>query len=138
MTAIRIRGLDHVVLRVTDLPTAIDFYCHVLGCNEERRLDALGLVQLRAGRCLIDLVDVASPLGELGGSAPGAQARNLDHFAVELEEFDESAIRAHLEACGVEPGEVSERYGAKGRGPSMYIRDPDGNVVELKGPAGSA
>jgi catechol 2,3-dioxygenase-like lactoylglutathione lyase family enzyme len=133
MTAIRIRGLDHVVLRVVDLPTAIGFYCEVLGCNEERRIDALGLVQLRAGSCLIDLVDVASPLGELGGAAPGAQARNLDHFAVELEEFDEAAIRSHLESHGVAPGDVSERYGAKGQGPSMYIRDPDGNVVELKG-----
>jgi len=135
MTAIRIRGLDHVVLRVTDLAASIGFYCDVLGCSEERRLDALGLVQLRAGACLIDLVDVASPLGELGGAAPATGARNMDHFAVALETFDEAAIRAELEACGVEPGDVSERYGAEGNGPSMYIRDPDGNVVELKGPA---
>jgi glyoxylase I family protein len=138
MTAIRIRGLDHVVLRVTDLATSIDFYCDVLGCNEERRLDALGLVQLRAGSCLIDLVAVASRLGELGGKAPGVEARNLDHFAVALEAFDEATIRHHLKSHGVEPGEVSERYGANGNGPSMYIRDPDGNVVELKGPAGDA
>jgi catechol 2,3-dioxygenase-like lactoylglutathione lyase family enzyme len=137
MTAIRVRGLDHVVLRVTHLVTSIGFYCDVLGCTEERRLDTLGLVQLRAGKCLIDLVEVASPLGELGGKAPGADARNMDHFAVALEAFDEAAIRSHLEAHGVEPGEVSERYGANGNGPSMYIRDPDGNVVELKGPAGS-
>ena len=138
MTAIRIRGLDHVVLRVADLATSISFFCDVLGCNEERRLDALGLVQLRAGTCLIDLVDVASPLGELGGKAAGAEARNMDHFAVALETFDEAAIRSHLEAHGVEPGEVAERYGANGNGPSMYIRDPDGNVVELKGPAGNS
>ena len=138
MTAIRIRGLDHVVLRVSDLATSIDFYCDVLGCNEERRLDALGLVQLRAGACLIDLVDVASPLGELGGRPPGSDARNMDHFAVALEAFDAAAIRSHLEAHGVEPGDVSERYGANGNGPSMYIRDPDGNVVELKGPAADA
>ena len=138
MTAIRIRGLDHVVLRVADLATSISFFCDVLGCNEERRLDALGLVQLRAGTCLIDLVDVASPLGELGGKAAGAEARNMDHFAVALETFDEAAIRSHLETHGVEPGEVAERYGANGNGPSMYIRDPDGNVVELKGPAGNS
>ena len=135
MTAIRIQGLDHVVLRVTHLATSIDFYCDVLGCTEERRLDALGLVQLRAGRCLIDLVAVASPLGRLGGEAPGANARNMDHFAVALEDFDEAAIRSQLETHGIEPGDVSERYGANGNGPSMYIRDPDGNVVELKGPA---
>jgi glyoxylase I family protein len=137
MNAIRIRGLDHVVLRVFDLAKSIDFYCDVLGCDEERRLNALGLVQLRAGTCLIDLVDVDSPLGKLGGKAPGAEAHNMDHFAVALEAFDEGAIRSHLEAHGIEPGEVAERYGANGNGPSMYVRDPDGNVVELKGPASS-
>jgi len=135
MKPIRIRGLDHVVLRVSDLAASINFYCGVLGCNEERRLDALGLIQLRAGTCLIDLVDVAAPLGKLGGDAAGAEARNMDHFAVALEAFDEATIRSQLEAHGVEPGDVSERYGATGKGPSMYIRDPDGNVVELKGPA---
>jgi glyoxylase I family protein len=133
MNAIRIQGLDHVVLRVSDLTASIRFYCEVLGCSEERRLDALGLVQLRAGACLIDLVDIASPLGEVGGRAPGAEARNMDHFAVALEVFDEAAIRSQLEAHDIEPGDVSERYGASGNGPSMYIRDPDGNVVELKG-----
>ena len=133
MSAIRIRGLDHVVLRVADLERSLAFYCEVLGCSEERRVDDLGLVQLRAGAQLIDLVDVASPLGRLGGAPPGKEARNVDHFALEIEGFDASAIAAHLEAHGVEPGEVAERYGARGMGPSMYIRDPDGNVVELKG-----
>ena len=106
MKPIRIRGLDHVVLRVSDLAASINFYCGVLGCNEERRLDALGLVQLRAGTCLIDLVDVAAPLGKLGGDAAGAEARNMDHFAVALEAFDEATIRSQLEAHGVEPGDV--------------------------------
>jgi len=132
-SAIGIRGIDHLVLRVSDVPAALRFYCEVLGCREERRLDALGLIQLRAGEQLIDLVDVASPLGEHGGAAPGREARNLDHFALRLEAFDEDAIRRHLEAHGVEPGDVATRYGAGGEGPSMYIRDPEGNVVELKG-----
>jgi catechol 2,3-dioxygenase-like lactoylglutathione lyase family enzyme len=135
MTAIRIRGLDHVVLRVSKLEASIDFYCRVLGCTEERRLDALGLVQLRAGAALIDLVPVDSPLGARGGPAAGEEARNMDHFALALDAFDEQAIRTHLEASGVEAGDVAERYGADGTGPSMYISDPDGNVVELKGPA---
>jgi catechol 2,3-dioxygenase-like lactoylglutathione lyase family enzyme len=133
MSAIEIRGLDHVVLRVADVERALRFYCGVLGCTEERRSDALGLVQLRAGASLIDLVVVDSPLGRLGGPAPGAAGRNLDHFAVALARFDEAELRAHLAAHGVEPGEVGERYGALGMGPSMYVRDPDGNVVELKG-----
>lgn len=134
MSAIRILGIDHVVVRVADNAKALHFYCDVLGCEVERRLDELGLIQLRAGSALIDLVDVASPLGRAGGAPPGADGRNIDHFAVELAAFDVDALRAHLEAHGVAAGDVGRRYGARGNGPSMYIRDPDGNVVELKGP----
>jgi catechol 2,3-dioxygenase-like lactoylglutathione lyase family enzyme len=134
MSAIRIRGIDHVVVRVRDCGQALRFYCDTLGCSVERRIDELGLIQLRAGSSLIDLIDVASPLGKTGGAGPGAEGRNMDHFAVELVEFDEAALRSHLEAHGVEPGDVAQRYGARGAGPSMYIRDPEGNVVELKGP----
>lgn len=132
---IQLRGLDHVVLRVADVERSKHFYCEVLGCTVERVLEELGLHQLRAGAQLIDLVDTNGPIGKHGGAPAGAEARNLDHFAVWLERFDEAAIRRHLESFGVEPGEVAERYGAKGNGPSMYIRDPDGNVVELKGKA---
>jgi catechol 2,3-dioxygenase-like lactoylglutathione lyase family enzyme len=135
MSAIEIRGLDHVVLRVSDLERALRFYCDVLGCTPERRLDALGLVQLRAGTALIDLVPVDSPLGRHGGPAPAETGRNVDHFALQLERFDEALLRAHLESHGVAPGEVAQRYGALGMEPSMYLRDPDGNTVELKGPA---
>ncbi len=133
---IEIAGIDHVVLRVRDVPASLHFYCEVLGCREERRLDELGLIQLRAGDALIDLVDVAAPLGRAGGAPPGEDARNVDHVALWVPDFDAEALRRHLEAHGVEPGEVARRYGARGMGPSMYIRDPDGNVVELKGPAG--
>ena len=133
MTGISLVGLDHVVLRVADVERALAFYCGVLGCAEERRVDALGLIQLRAGAHLIDLVDVAGPLGRAGGAPPGESARNVDHFALQVAPFDADALRAHLESHGIEPGDVAERYGALGMGPSMYIRDPDGNVVELKG-----
>jgi catechol 2,3-dioxygenase-like lactoylglutathione lyase family enzyme len=134
VTAIEIRAIDHVVLRVRDLERALRFYCDVLRCREERRLEALGLTQLRAGASLIDLVEASGPLGRMGGEPPGEGARNVDHIALQLAAFDEAAIRAHLQRFGVEPGEVGQRYGAQGMGPSMYIRDPDGNVVELKGP----
>lgn len=134
MSAIEIRAIDHVVLRVRDLARSLRFYCDALGCKTERRIEALGLTQLRAGASLIDLVEVDSPLGRLGGEPPGERARNVDHFALDLAAFDEVAIRAHLERCGIEPGDVGQRYGARGTGPSMYIKDPDGNVVELKGP----
>ena len=132
--AIRVLGIDHVVLRVRDLARSLAFYCDALGCCEERRLDELGLVQLRAGAALIDLVPVDGPLGRAGGAAPGADGHNVDHVALRIEGFDEPALRRHLAAHGIEPGDVGQRYGAEGTGPSMYIRDPDGNTIELKAP----
>jgi catechol 2,3-dioxygenase-like lactoylglutathione lyase family enzyme len=127
-------GLDHVVLRVRDLERSLAFYTEALDGVVERRSDALGLTQIRLGRSLIDLVPVTGPLGKLGGAPPEKEGRNLDHFAVQIVPFDEPALRLHLSSHGVEPGEVGLRYGAEGNGPSMYVRDPDGNVVELKGP----
>ena len=132
--AVAARGLDHVVVRVADLERALAFYRDALGFPIERQIEALGLVQLRAGASLVDLVDVAGALGRLGGDPPGDSGRNVDHFALQLATLDEPALRAELAAAGIEAGEVAERYGAEGLGPSLYIRDPDGNVVELKGP----
>lgn len=131
---IRIREIDHLVLRVVDLDRMLRFYCDVLGCTIERRQDAIGLVQLRAGRSLVDLVPVDGKLGSAGGAAPGREGRNLDHFCFRVEAFDAAAIRRQLEACGVEAGPVELRYGAEGEGPSIYITDPEGNMIELKGP----
>jgi catechol 2,3-dioxygenase-like lactoylglutathione lyase family enzyme len=132
---IQIREIDHLVLRVIDLERMLAFYCGVLGCTVERRLDAIGLVQLRAGRSLVDLVPVDGQLGQAGGAAPGRQGRNLDHFCFRVEPFDEAAIRRQLAANHVQAGELAIRYGAEGEGPSIYVTDPEGNVVELKGPA---
>ena len=124
--SITIQGLDHVVLRVADLERAVHFYCEVLGCREERRVESISLVQLRAGAALIDLV-LAKGVPEIAGG-------NMDHFCLRIEPFDEADLRAHLTAHGVEVGELATRYGAEGAGPSLYIKDPDGNTVELKGP----
>ena len=132
--AIRVRGIDHVVLRVRDIERAIRFYGEVLGCTVERRRDDLGLVHLRAGRSQIDLVDVDSEIGRKAGAPPASEGHNMDHVALRLEAFDEAELRAHLQAHGVEAGEVVTRFGAEGDGPSMYIADPEGNTVELKGP----
>jgi len=129
-----IRGLDHLVLRVRDLARMQRFYCDVLGCTLEREQASIGLLQLRAGASLIDLVPVDGPLGRAGGAAPGRGGRNLDHFCLCVEPFDEAAIRAQLAHHGVAAGPVESRYGAEGEGPSIYLDDPEGNVVELKGP----
>ncbi len=130
----RLLQLDHVVLRVRDSAAMAAFYCDVLGCSVERRQDEIGLVQLRAGESLIDLVDVDGKIGRLGGAAPGEQGRNMDHLCLRADPFDRDAILAHLNAHGVRVGEFGSRYGAEGEGPSQYLYDPEGNMVELKGP----
>jgi glyoxylase I family protein len=132
----RIREIDHLVLRVSDLEKMLQFYCTALGCTVERRQDAIGLVQLRAGRSLLDLVPVDGKLGRAGGVAPGSGGRNLDHFCFRVEPFDEAVIRSRLREYRIPAGPVETRYGAEGEGPSIYVTDPEGNVVELKGPPG--
>jgi catechol 2,3-dioxygenase-like lactoylglutathione lyase family enzyme len=131
---IGIRHIDHLVLRVRDLEAMVAWYGRVLGCRVERRQAEIGLVQLRAGSALVDLVAVDGKLGRAGGAAPGAEGRNLDHFCFRVDPFDEAAIRSHLAACGVSGGATESRYGAEGEGPSIYLQDPEGNMIELKGP----
>ncbi len=135
---IRPREIDHLFLRVRDLEAMLAFYLDVLGCTLERRRDDIGLVQLRAGRSLIDLVPVDGKLGRAGGAAPGPEGRNLDHLCLRVEPFDGEAILAFLRGMGTSPGEIASRYGAEGEGPSIYVADPEGNTVELKGPPAGA
>ncbi len=151
----QILGIDHVVLRVHDMPRMLRFYTGVLGCTVERELKEIGLVQLRAGQSLIDLIpadkgiaDIHRKHGEasdgveaanesLSGSVEheqGTAGRNMDHFCIRIEPFDHSALITHLIKHGVVPGEMRTRYGADGYGASLYVNDPEGNVVELKGP----
>lgn len=129
-----LRQIDHVVLRVRDLQRSLAFYRDVLGCTVDKVQDSIGLWQVRAGASLIDLVPLHGPLGRLGGAGPQKEGRNLDHFAIQIAPFDEPAIRGHLAAHNVTVTDSGQRYGAEGDGPSIYILDPDGNPVELKGP----
>lgn len=131
---IQLRHIDHIVLRVSDPESMIRFYCSVLGCTVERRQDEIGLIQLRAGSSLVDLVAVDGKLGRMGGAAPGGEGRNVDHFCFRVEPFDAAAISACLASHGVPAGPVAMRYGAEGQGPSIYLQDPEGNTIELKGP----
>lgn len=130
---LQIVGIDHIVLRVRDLERMAAFYCDVLGCRVERRREDLGMVHLRAGRSLIDLVDVAGTLGRAFAGSPYAGPA-LDHFALRVESFEADAIRRDLGAFGVEPSNVQQNFGAEGDGPSLYLSDPEGNRIELKGP----
>jgi glyoxylase I family protein len=134
----RILQLDHVVLRVKNLQLMLDFYQQVLGCSLERQETDLGLYQLRAGNSLIDLVPVDQPLGQQGGKAPGPEGHNMDHLCLRIEPFEAESLRLYFQSKGVTAGPVESRYGAEGQGPSIYIQDPEGNTIELKGPPASS
>jgi catechol 2,3-dioxygenase-like lactoylglutathione lyase family enzyme len=131
---LQIRQIDHLVLRVRDLAAMEAFYCGVLGAVVERRRPDLGMLHLRAGTGQIDLIALDGQLGRMGGAAPGREGRNVDHFCLRVEPFDVEAIVAHLKAHGVAVGEIKPRFGAGGMGVSIYLTDPEGNAVELKGP----
>ena len=124
---ISLRGIDHVVLRVRDMDAMRRFYCDVLGATHVAWRPELAMSHLRAGSCMIDLVK--------GDSRGGC---NMDHFCLRVEPFDREAIVAHLEKHGVAVGEIRWRFGAEGNGTSIYLTDPEGNTVELKGPSDGA
>ncbi len=127
-----VKAIDHVVLRTDRLHEMLAFYCDVLGCAVERELPRIGLVQLRAGNSLIDLVPVDSELGRRGGGPPVANGRNVEHVCLLIEHREEAALLAYLKSKGIVAEGFAERYGATGFGPSLYIEDPQGNTVELK------
>jgi extradiol dioxygenase family protein len=112
---------------------AQQFYEQVLGCTVDRELPEYGMLQLRAGGSLIDLVDIGSAEGEWG--RPEIEGgRNMDHVCIATGPCEEQAMRAHLSRHGINIVEEGIRYGAKGDGMSFYICDPSGNQIELKGP----
>ncbi|RDK01960.1 VOC family protein [Paraburkholderia lacunae] len=134
---IHIREIDHIVIRAADVARMARFYCDVLGCSVEKEQRDLGLTQLRAGRSLIDLLQVGAKLDHAENGTPGA-GRNMDHVCLRIEPFDVDALKAHLTEHGARLGETALRYGADGFGPSLYLFDPEGNMVELKGPPEAA
>lgn len=125
-------GIDHIVLRTANLPGLVAFYSEVLNCPIERdRTEELGLMQLRAGHSLIDIIDISGELGREGGGAPSRPV-NLDHFCLTVAELSIEQISQHIKTHSQPPPPFEVRYGATGYGPSIYINDPDGNMVELK------
>jgi catechol 2,3-dioxygenase-like lactoylglutathione lyase family enzyme len=129
---IRIAAIDHVVIRVRDFDRMIAFYRDVLCCPLEWRRDDLGMAHMRAGRALIDLVDVKGELGRKGGAAPGKDARNMDHLCLQVEGFDPDAVVRHLKKAGAKVEEPRKRFGAEGNALSIYLYDPEDNLIELR------
>jgi catechol-2,3-dioxygenase len=130
---LEIDAIDHIVLRTGQVDKMLNFYMDVLNCSLERETSPeLGLTQLRAGTSLIDIVAVDSELGRMGGAATGVSGHNLDHFCLRLKSISEADIRQYLHSKGIDVGEFAERYGAEGLGLSVYLKDPDGNTVELR------
>lgn len=121
---LKLRGIDHVVLRVKDIDAMRRFYCDVLGAAHVAYRPEFRMSHLRAGNAMIDLVE----------ADPG-QGRNMDHLCLRVDPFDQDAIVAHLGKHGVAVGRIAPRFGAEGNGVSIYLTDPEGNTVELKGPS---
>jgi len=133
---VSMRGIDHFVLRVQDIEAAQRFYCEVLGAQYVASRSEFGMTHLRVGASMIDLVAVNGPHGEPGAAASlGKEARNVDHLCLRVELFDQERIVTNLNRHGVEVGEIRRRFGAEGNGVSIYLSDPEGNRVELKGPS---
>ncbi len=128
------KGLDHVVIRCTDLAAMKRFYCDVLGGTMAEEDTDIGLYHVRIGDHIVDLMPVDESSGRKGGPAPGADGHNMDHFAIQVTPYDDDAIREYLAAHGVDLGATIIRGGAEGEGPGIHIKDPEGNTVELKGP----
>ncbi|MCK9563980.1 MAG: VOC family protein [Bacteroidales bacterium] len=133
MRFFRVRNIDHIVLRVQDMDKSLDFYTNILGCEVAKRNEKYQMIHLRAGSAMIDIIDIKGPLGIEGGAAPENERRNVDHFCLNIEPFDESALIDYFKGLGMKVDRAETRYGAEGYGASIYIRDPDGNRVELKG-----
>ena len=131
---LKIKQIDHLVLRALDVEEMMAFYVDVIGCSLEKMQKEAGLYHLRAGSSLIDLIIVDTRPGKIDGVTPGKEGRNLDHFCLSIDPFDTDQIIRYLKSKGIDPGKVESRYGAEGDGPSIYVADPEGNVVELKGP----
>lgn len=126
-------GIDHVVFIVDDMDAALDWYRRVLGCEIGYSYPALGMEQVWAGAALIVLWDITHP-GGAGAVPPVAGGRNVDHVCIATSAFAPEAMRAHLAREGVEIEREAVHGGARGMGFSIYIRDPFGNKLEIKGP----
>jgi glyoxylase I family protein len=124
-------GIDHVLLVVDGMPRAIRFYQDVLGCELKRELPQYAMAELKAGRSALDLVDAAAAEGAWARS-PGP-GRNMDHLCLAISAWDEDGLRRHLAAHGAAIVEARREVEDGRAWLSLYVRDPSGNVIELRG-----
>ena len=136
MLPFSVRRIDHLVFRVLDLQRSVAFYEGVLGCEVTRRRDELGLIHIRVGASMVDLISIDGELGRVGGAGASVEGRNVDHLCLRVDPFIEESIVLHLKQHGITPhGPAATNFGAEGEGLSLYFDDPDGNTIELKGPS---
>ena len=124
---IECRGIDHVVLRVSDIERSLHFYTEILGMSLERIIEGINVYQLRCGNNLIDLCVLPE-----GTELAEKEARGIDHLCLTVHgDFDAivSFVKAHDVPITFGPVEL---YGATGYGTSIYVLDPDGHTLELK------
>jgi catechol 2,3-dioxygenase-like lactoylglutathione lyase family enzyme len=123
MGDIQVRGLDHIVLTVADAHRSLDWYGGRLG------LEPLRVAEWEAEEVFFPSVRVdATTIIDLLEVPP--TGINVDHVCLVVEPVDLAALAAAPDLDVVE-GPV-RRWGAQGEGTSLYIRDPDGNLVELR------
>lgn len=132
-TPFNVVGLDHVVILVTDMQKALDFYQGILGLPHGYAFPDIAMEQLWVGTELLVLIDISTPKGA-GAIPPVSGGRNMDHFCISLVPYDKDALRAYLVDQGVEIVNEAFHSGARGMGEAIYVLDPFGNKVELKGP----
>ena len=118
---LKIQGLDHIVLRTGHIEQMQTFYCDVLGCQVEKINKAIGLIHLRAGDHLIDLLHVDHP----------STGKNLEHFCLRIQSFNYLLLQKHFQEHGIETVCYGTRYSGLGHGFSFYVSDPDGNEIEF-------
>ena len=134
----RVKQLDHLNLSVRDFDETVDWYRRVFGfelVEDGVQDDGVRWGIIRGGDALLCLYEHGDYAFADRFDLEDRKLHGVSHFALRIDGFDEQAIRAQLAAEGVEATEVGQRYGAEGIGPSLYLADPDGNTIELKGPA---
>jgi len=119
---LEIAGIDHIVLNTHQIKAMLLFYCDILGCPIEKKQPDIKLTQLRAGNCLIDLIETNDKPGRI---------KNMDHFCLQVKDFDYEQISLLLKNNNITFSRYGKRYGAQGYAHSLFIEDPEGNTVEL-------